>query len=81
MFPNDPTEYVAARRVCRSCPVQVECLADAIDFARSQGEGRGSVHGVWAGLTGSEVQFLAWQSRDPAGVVAAREMGAVRWGA
>lgn len=72
MFPNTPSEFQAAREVCSRCPVQVECLSDAIEFARGQGRNREAIYGVWGGLSGAEIRFLAWESRGSARRVAER---------
>ena len=44
-FPDKPGpgNTAEARQVCGGCPVQVECLADAL--------ARGENYGVWGGLT------------------------------
>lgn len=36
----------AAKRICRTCPMQRVCLDDAIE--------RGELSGIWGGLTGAE---------------------------
>lgn len=40
-----------ARQVCYTCPVRIDCLADALDS--------GTTYGVWGGLTERERRALA----------------------
>lgn len=40
-----------ARKVCRSCPVQVDCLEYAMDFER---RGHAPRHGIFGGLSAAE---------------------------
>ncbi|WP_268645223.1 WhiB family transcriptional regulator [Nocardiopsis sp. EMB25] len=45
-FPAQGGSVRAAKRVCRVCPVQVNCLAEAIK--------RGELYGVWGGASEDE---------------------------
>lgn len=45
-FPAQGGSVRAAKRVCRVCPVQFDCLADAV--------GRGELYGVWGGASEEE---------------------------
>lgn len=58
-FPSDdgPNGYAYARRVCRRCPVQLECLTDALD--------RNSTHGMFGGLTPRERSQITNRSLIP----------------
>ena len=52
MFPKehkDITYIATARNLCRSCPVQKECLEYALEFPPAD------MHGVWAGLTSRQL--------------------------
>jgi len=46
-----PEDAPAAVKVCRTCPVQSECLAYAIEFAPTAG--------IWAGLSSYHVRTLS----------------------
>lgn len=51
-FPTDTTDLTdAAKEVCWTCPVLAQCRACAADH--------GIVHGVWGGLSETELQNLA----------------------
>src|SRR4029450_7978048 len=43
-------EHNVAKRICRSCPVRMECLADALDNRIE--------FGVWGGMTERESRAL-----------------------
>jgi WhiB family redox-sensing transcriptional regulator len=52
MFPKEHKDitYIAqARAICKSCPVQKECLAYALEFPPAD------MHGVWAGMTSRQL--------------------------
>jgi len=52
MFPKEHKDitYIAeARSICKSCPVQKECLEYALEFPAAD------MHGVWAGLTSRQL--------------------------
>ena len=61
MFSTVPSDVAKARSVCSGCPVQQECLDDALDFVRARGVALESIFGVWAGLTSGELLDLALQ--------------------
>lgn len=42
---KDITYIAGARKICRSCPVKVECLEFALEFPHTD------MHGVWSGHT------------------------------
>ncbi|PWR10592.1 hypothetical protein DKT68_08515 [Micromonospora acroterricola] len=42
-YPDKGGDSTAARRICRRCPVRLECLKDALD--------RREKHGIWGGLS------------------------------
>lgn len=44
--PAVAAQVAAARRVCLSCPVRVECLSWAVEASED--------HGLWAGMTPAE---------------------------
>lgn len=46
-FPENGQTAEPAKRICRTCPVQAQCL----DWAMSQGS---ALHGVWAGTSGRQ---------------------------
>ncbi|MCW2898849.1 MAG: putative transcription regulator [Streptosporangiaceae bacterium] len=45
-FPKEGESPRPAKRICQRCPVQAECLADAL--------AHGEQHGVWGGLSYSQ---------------------------
>ncbi|WP_159940098.1 MULTISPECIES: WhiB family transcriptional regulator [unclassified Nocardiopsis] len=45
-FPHQGGSVRAAKRVCRMCPVQINCLAEAMK--------RGELYGVWGGASEDE---------------------------
>lgn len=52
MFPKEHKDitYIAqARAICKSCPVQKECLEYALEFPPAD------MHGVWAGMTSRQL--------------------------
>ena len=52
MFPKEHKDitYIAeARAICKSCPVQKDCLEYALEFPPAD------MHGVWAGLTSRQL--------------------------
>ena len=52
MFPKehkDITYITQARAICKSCPVQKECLEYALEFPPAD------MHGVWAGMTSRQL--------------------------
>ncbi|GAA1110420.1 WhiB family transcriptional regulator [Nocardiopsis metallicus] len=49
-FPAQSTSVRAAKRVCRVCPVQLNCLTDAL--------GRGELYGVWGGTSEEERRLI-----------------------
>jgi WhiB family redox-sensing transcriptional regulator len=52
MFPKEHKDitYIAqARAICKSCPVQKECLEYALEFPPAD------MHGVWAGFTSRQL--------------------------
>ncbi|GLL16253.1 hypothetical protein GCM10017577_74130 [Pseudonocardia halophobica] len=55
-FPEDRQPAGQVKAVCRSCPVQPECLATAI--------ATGEAHGIWGGLTYRERLRLIRVLRD-----------------
>ncbi|MEO8329801.1 MAG: WhiB family transcriptional regulator [Candidatus Nanopelagicales bacterium] len=62
-FPNGEWPEEAAKRVCRGCPVRLQCLEFALD-ARLE-------HGVWGGLTEAERRSLRRSRQRKARRVAA----------
>lgn len=46
-FPNKGDSANPAKRLCRSCPVIVDCLSWALE--------RGEEHGIWGGKSASEL--------------------------
>lgn len=48
-------EAANAKRICASCPVQAECLQDAV--------ARNEEWGIWGGMTGPERRKIAKQIR------------------
>ncbi len=52
-----------ARAICASCPVQLECLALAVDWETAGGGGR---YGMWGGLTAGERKILEGTKRRSA---------------
>ena len=56
-FPAGPEDLAPARRVCLSCPVAGECLAEAL--------GRAEIDGVWGGTTTAERRLMraVWRHR------------------
>jgi WhiB family redox-sensing transcriptional regulator len=73
MFPKEHKDitYIAqARAICKSCPVQKECLEYALEFPPAD------MHGVWAGLTSR--QLAAEQRRR--GVRPSRPTLSQMWG-
>ncbi len=57
-FPAVAEDLAPARRVCLSCPVAGECLAEAL--------GRAEIDGVWGATTSAErrVMRAVWRCRD-----------------
>jgi WhiB family redox-sensing transcriptional regulator len=52
MFPKehkDITYITQARAICKTCPVQKECLEYALEFPPAD------MHGVWAGFTSRQL--------------------------
>jgi WhiB family redox-sensing transcriptional regulator len=52
MFPKEHKDitYIAqARAICKSCPVQSNCLEYALEFPPAD------MHGVWAGMTSRQL--------------------------
>jgi FixJ family two-component response regulator len=47
-FPEKGASSRPARRICQRCPVQPQCLADAL--------ARGERHGVWGGLNEKQLR-------------------------
>ena len=73
MFPKEHKDitYIAqARAICKSCPVQKQCLEYALEFPPAD------MHGVWAGLTSR--QLAAEQRRR--GVKPIRPTLSQMWG-
>ncbi|MFV2199086.1 WhiB family transcriptional regulator [Nocardiopsis sp. LOL_012] len=58
-FPAQGGSVRAAKRVCRACPVQVDCLAEAIK--------RGELYGVWGGASEEERRRFRTALRDEHG--------------
>ncbi len=58
-FPAQGGSVRAAKRVCRVCPVQLNCLAEAMK--------RGEVYGVWGGASEDERRQIRTASRDERG--------------
>lgn len=53
-YPHDKGDPgVAAKRICRGCPVRIECLEYALDNNED--------HGIWGGLSRQE----RWKIRRP----------------
>lgn len=50
---HQPAQVRAAIRVCLSCPIRLECLAQALD--------RGELYGIWGGATPAERARVAWR--------------------
>ena len=46
--------YENAKRICRRCEVQTECLAYALDLAA-----QAPIYGVWGGITAVEINKRA----------------------
>lgn len=59
-FPTRGESTVAAKAVCYSCPVRVECL----DYAIANGEH----HGIWGGCSERERRAIARSRRLNAGL-------------
>jgi len=55
MFSEGKAEQQQAKRLCRTCPVATNCLADAL--------ARCDYFGVWGGYTGRERRELAARLR------------------
>lgn len=55
-FPEIGENPVAAKAVCRRCPVQIECLTDAL--------AQGDRFGVWGGLSPRERRPHTWAPLD-----------------
>jgi len=59
-FPSDGAGVDRARRICATCPVQIDCLeyalAESID------------HGVWGGCSERERRRIARRRRDETSV-------------
>jgi WhiB family redox-sensing transcriptional regulator len=59
-FPRNG-QFAKARAICATCPVQAECLAEALEVSD-----RGELHGLWAGLNKQEREqitgrhYTAW---------------------
>jgi WhiB family redox-sensing transcriptional regulator len=51
-FPErgDPDNGRTAKRICASCPVSVECLAEALELS----DDANASTGIWAGLSGTQ---------------------------
>lgn len=47
-------EYRHAVRICRGCPVRIDCLHYALSVER----GDATIHGVWGGFTAEQRQCL-----------------------
>ena len=47
---GDPKDSIAAVRICKTCPVRVECLAYAIRVKPTAG--------IWAGISANQVDHL-----------------------
>lgn len=58
--PHQPGEIEAAKRVCRGCPVRVQCLADVLGWET------GRRYGVVGGLSAAERRRLAARLRHVA---------------
>lgn len=56
--PHRPAEVEAAKRVCRGCPVRVQCLTDVLGWET------GRRYGVVGGLSAAERGRLAVRLRD-----------------
>lgn len=55
-FPDEGASSRAAKRVCATCPVSTECLADALSQTRNP-------DGVWGGTTQHERRALRGEDR------------------
>ncbi len=49
-FPTSSVSLARAERICARCPVAAECLATALEDP--------SLHGIWAGTSARERQYL-----------------------
>ena len=49
-FPTNSVAFARAERVCAGCPAAAECLATALEDP--------SLHGIWAGTSTAERQYL-----------------------
>ena len=49
-FPTNSVAFARAERICAGCPVAAECLATALEDP--------SLHGIWAGTSTAERQYL-----------------------
>jgi hypothetical protein len=58
-FPGQGGSVRAAKRVCGVCPVQINCLAEAMK--------RGELHGVWGGASEDERRKFRSALRDERG--------------
>lgn len=61
-FPERGGAVSAAQRICRGCPVRVECLADALV--------NGERFGIWGGLSEPERRRLVGQGAAVSGPAA-----------
>ncbi|WP_394329365.1 WhiB family transcriptional regulator [Nocardiopsis sp. CNR-923] len=55
-FPPQGGSVRAAKRVCRVCPVRINCLAEAMQ--------RGELYGVWGGASEDERRQFRTARRD-----------------
>lgn len=53
-FPTETghTNWSAAKKICKTCPIQEKCLRTALEF--EQGMNNENTTGMWGGLTSKE---------------------------
>jgi len=58
-FPEQGEFTTAAKKLCKQCPVQTECLTYALETNQT--------YGVWGGLSAKELQAMrGWRRGRPA---------------
>lgn len=63
-FAPEEAKRQEARSFCHSCPVKLECLAEALD---ATGSGKRPIVGVWGGMTERDRTYFKKHNKLPFG--------------